>query len=826
MTIDNRNRVGGDTHREETKTNKGTHTSAVQREQRTNTQSHHCTMSSSSSSPPTSNPTNEILWWPPPSCRPVTTTTPGGEEEEPLLDLFACIHAPGSDENDIYVTRNGLLEIHPSKVVFDSTRLYPSCSRQVQKRIVADLQECHAQTSGGRELAVKEWADESQNRGILRLRLRCKKAKCRLQFQVNWETQKNHWFITRQCQNLVHTCPLPSSTTTNTKAAKEGRKKTTTSTNGTKKRAAPTNGTHDSFGSNHNNNPAPLTETAPSTMLLSPPVPPATPAAPVGIPTGVHVVPMNSAATNPVAAVPPTTTPLLPIPGGGVPQPLQPGLAAVAPSTTTTALTAAPIATTVPLVVVTDADRAEAELLATDLQGWVPPPPTATLPVPTTTTTQPLPQHPQQSLPQPSFMGTTTTTTMTDPVVLQQHPPGPASPAPLQTLSIPSPHHHHPHHPQSTVMEQQVPMAQPVSSSNTMAPPPTTSIHIPHTIVSTTTGTATTTATTPPHHHQEQVEYLQPLQAPSSPLSSPSRYHHPSTTAATINEYEQSAAGMSIGANSTAMMSLDDQEDELKDDPAAGGASGETDGMSVLSESESNMLTLGSVSSKYWMNGLPQIPHANLSRLTSDHYNSIGSWFVDGNPFTTTTTSSKHSLNRRPQPVSSSSSHPMAMAAPPPAIPLASTTTSTTSITQAPTTTIGMSQQQQQQQHQQHRDSLYSANATNSTNNFSINDLTMTSLTDSVRNMLSIVGNHEGGSLSGLMGSGWTRSGSVSQPAAPPEGQQVQVPQQQQDAVTLAEAKSSDPSPRMGILAADFYTPPPTSTGTNTSLHPPPPPSS
>ena len=785
-------------------------------------------MSSSSSSPPTSNPTNEILWWPPPSCRPVTTA-PGGEEEEPPLDLFACIHAPGSDDQDIYVTRNGLLEIHPSKVVFDSTRLYPSCSRQVQKRIVADLQESHAQTSGGRELAVKEWADESQNRGILRLRLRCKKAKCRLQFQVNWETQKNHWFITRQCQNLVHTCPLPSSTT-NTKAAKEGRKKTTTSTNGTKKRAAPTNGTHESFGSNNHNNPAPLTETAPSTMVLSPPVPPATPAVPVGIPTGVHVVPMNSAATNPVAAAPPTTTPLVPMPGGGVPQPLQPGLAAVAPSTSTTVATTAPIAnTTVPLVVVTDADRAEAELLATDLQGWVPPPPPATLP--TTTTTQPLPQ---QSLPQPSFMGTTTTTTttttaMTDPVVLQ-HPPEPASAAPLQTLSIPSPHHHHHHHvPPSTGMEQ-APMAQPVpipSSSNTMAPPPTTSIHIPHTIVSTTTGTTTTTATatTPPHHHQEPVEHLQPLQAPSSPLSSPSRYHHPSTTAATINEYEQSAAGMSIGANSTAMMSLDDQ-DELKDDPAAGGNSGETDGMSFLSESESNMLTLGSVSSKYWMNGLPQIPHANLSRLTSDHYNSIGSWFVDGtssNPPTTTTTSSKHSLNRRPQPVSSSSSYPMAMAAPPPAMPLASTTTSTTSMTPAPTTTTCSSQQQQQQQH---RDSLYSTNVTNSTNNFSINDLTMTSLTDSVRNMLSIVGNHEGGSLSGLMGSGWTRSGSVSQPAAPPEGQQVQPPQQQQDAVTLAEAKSSDPSPRMGILAADFYTPPPTSTGTNTSLHPPPPPSS
>ena len=242
------------------------------------------------------------------------------------------------------------------------------------------------------------------------------------------------------------------------------------------------------------------------------------------------------------------------------------------------------------------------------------------------------------------------------------------------------------------------------------------------------------------------------------------------------------------------------------------------------------MLTLGSVSSKYWMNGLPQIPHSNLSRLTSDHYNSIGSWFVDGTPTTTATataTSSKHSLNRRPQPVSSSSSssHPMAMAVPPPAMPLASSTTTTVSTT-APTTTTGTSQQQQPQQH---RDSLYSTNANNSTNNFSINDLTMTSLTDSVRNMLSIVGNHEGGSLSGLlMTGGWTRSsGSVSQTAAvAPEGQQVPQPQPSHDSVTLAEPKSSDPSPRMGILAADFYTPPPSSYTVTTTVHPPPPPPS
>ena len=71
----------------------------------------------------------------------------------------------------------------------------PTNSREVQRHIVADLQRAYARTSQGRELAVKEWADENQNRGILCLRLRCKKAKCKIQlgkYQQFWSNTARH----------------------------------------------------------------------------------------------------------------------------------------------------------------------------------------------------------------------------------------------------------------------------------------------------------------------------------------------------------------------------------------------------------------------------------------------------------------------------------------------------------------------------------------------------------------------------------------------------------------------------------------------------------
>ncbi|KAL7566828.1 hypothetical protein ACA910_021329 [Epithemia clementina (nom. ined.)] len=864
---------------------------------------------------------NEVLLWPPPP-----ETFEGTSDEStlfnhnnnnndelanttPTFDLFACIHTPGAEDDDVQVAPGGgLLEIHPTKVVFDnSSALYPSCTREVQKRIVSDLQRAYARTSQGRELAVKEWADGSQNRGILRLRLRCKKAKCRLQFQVNWETQLKHWFITRQCQNLVHTCPLPkpkSNSGNGNTSTNGGHKRKTSSLNGkngtTKNVVEPPNeetshtdlsavvdmnGIHhrhhhrrdDSYYSgtvtpeaatssaewndmvvcgndttgNHNHNNYNHHHDA-----IVPPPPPITSYNVVSNHHHSHHHPHNHSPYHDTTSYSTTnqdagTSALAPAPSSmphasvlstvhhDAPAPPE-----VAVSSSEYYVPPAAAAAPVPHVVVTDADRAEAELLATDLRQWIPPPTTTThgeMPPPLattaiTTSTAILGSSNNNSHPsQQDHLGVSASSPpLTLPLPLTTNAPAAAAattlvpqqhvdPSFASVVTMPPQQHHHqlydenheslmPPPPMQSLsilneihysMQQQQQQQLPPESapaphhvpSSFTAQPPAATIQIP------------TTISTITENHQHRYHPHHPV-APPSPMT-PSRY--------LSGEFDSTeAAGMSIGANSTAM-SIEqpntpggggggrtaadgdyNEEGEEKRGPSSGlYPHGETDGMSVLSESESNMMTLGSVSSKYWMNSLPNIPHANFSRLTSDNYNSIGSWFVDN----------KSSIGRRQ-----------------------------TSQSNMPNTN-----------NSNHTNNGGATGSTVYNNNFSINDLTMASLTDSVRNMLSIM--EGGGTLIGTSGLMPTVGeialdsdvvfGQVFSPTdvgsheggevhAPSSSSSAQDPQQQQHhnhqpqhvqlyqqhPISHAQQQRprpppGPPPPRQGILAADFYTPPP-----------------
>ena len=88
--------------------------------------------------------------------------------------------------------------------IFDKER-YPDCDRATQHKLADDIQAaCREQ---GHCISVKEWADKNQHRGTLRLRLRCRSSQCRFQFQLNWDSRAEWWFISRRrCGTFVHTC--------------------------------------------------------------------------------------------------------------------------------------------------------------------------------------------------------------------------------------------------------------------------------------------------------------------------------------------------------------------------------------------------------------------------------------------------------------------------------------------------------------------------------------------------------------------------------------------------------------------------------------------
>jgi hypothetical protein len=102
--------------------------------------------------------------------------------------------------------------IRADRVILESSR-YPDCNRSTQRILSDDIQACcHEQ---GHTLSVKEWADQNQHRGTLRLRLRCRNSRCRFQFQLNWDSKNSVWYISRRrCGTFLHTCQQATSALT------------------------------------------------------------------------------------------------------------------------------------------------------------------------------------------------------------------------------------------------------------------------------------------------------------------------------------------------------------------------------------------------------------------------------------------------------------------------------------------------------------------------------------------------------------------------------------------------------------------------------------
>jgi len=595
-----------------------------------------------------SSPHNEVLLWPKLSDQEKQASTFETRQE---LDLFRVINAPGKDEQ-ASVQGPGPVEIFPSKLVFDSTTLYKDSSKATQEIIVEDLKRCYERTSGGRELAVKEWANENQNRGILRLRLRCKKAQCKLQFQVNWDREQMHWFISRQCENLYHTCPPP----------KPKAPRNSSRTARTKRKT----------GVNHRNK-------------------------------------MNGGSSHPPVAVTAAAQSVLSNPS------VLPGAIPEDPPH------------------MSEDDKIEKELLVDDLRPWMPPdatqsattapqqPPATTA---QTTHTSPPPAHQPQEQQQvdaavpaaypahqtssadllppevaaayedPNAIPEIIPSTVTNPAMPPSNPP-PSD----QTAMAPPP--------DQTAME-------PTPDQTAMAPPPFPSVSIPQQVPSTIQGhmvpssiqTGNPSEMPPPppptmsgqishvHHQQQQavghapgqqqqqqqyqIQFLQSGPSPFSPLGGAS-----GTAYMDMNN-------MSIGANSISNMSIEQNQSDgqmraaqQQQQPPQSFAELASEDGSVMSDT--SHMTVGSATSKLWMN-VPAVPPNGNVRLQSDNFSSIGSWF-----------DSKATVNSG--------------ANPPPAIPF-----------------------------QQPLEQIASGGTAAPGNTITINDLTMNSITDSVKNILSLVG--------------------------------------------------------------------------------------
>lgn len=647
---------------------------------------------------------NEVLLWPPPpphSIEGLPIPPPPDDTDEDTIDLFAVINAPGCESDKPLRVAKGGLEIHPSKVVFDSDSLYSSSSRDVQKRIVLDLQRAYARTSGGRELAVKEWADENQNRGILRLRLRCKKAKCKLQFQVNWETTQNHWFITRQCENLVHTCPppKPSQAAKMTKMNADKNADKTVVDAGQKKRKSSSakinNGArnHDIKNGLEDNSDQ-------------------------GSNSDSHVPPASCVTLEP----PPENK------------------------------------------LVTETDHVEAELLAADLRDWIPPfiiSNTDAVPAPPTV-------HPAQSY---KYITVKHVQQPAPPPIASVEIPCIPTKPPAATHFFPETEHAQPTHGYGRFhpLLEHSPLdpSQMLSPSNAMG-----SSHLnvtsevafeildsPHVVrldagsrlagasdgtMSAPIGVPSTMRVSNNYEHAQQ--YFQQPTAATKPgqttkhYPSPQNHHPPVSPLVPSRAFLQGGSDFvhdnvalnyaSIGANSLAMMSV--EEEETIDKGYVATFNGEyhkteppvsnlEDGMSVLSEAE--VLTIGSVSSRNWMNGVQQsrVPPVELYSST------FGSW-SDG----------------RFRPGMAHSQYP------------------------APTmNNVGSS-------------------INHYNNNMSVNDQTMLSLTDSVRNMLSL---ESDANAAGMLPQFYHKDANRGE--------------ESKSAVTSRESATPQ-----GILAADFFTPP------------------
>lgn len=144
------------------------------------------------------------ILWPPPDVQY------DGERVD-LLKLippncFDDLSAPSAEHQVV-----AGVTILADRVILESSR-YPDCSRSTQRILSDDIQACCREQ--GHTLSVKEWADQNQHRGTLRLRLRCRSSMCRFQFQLNWDSKNSGWYISRRrCGTFLHTCQQVRPTT-------------------------------------------------------------------------------------------------------------------------------------------------------------------------------------------------------------------------------------------------------------------------------------------------------------------------------------------------------------------------------------------------------------------------------------------------------------------------------------------------------------------------------------------------------------------------------------------------------------------------------------
>mmetsp|Transcript_19479 Transcript_19479/g.41981 ORF Transcript_19479/g.41981 Transcript_19479/m.41981 type:complete len:420 (+) Transcript_19479:181-1440(+) len=141
----------------------------------------------------------EHLFWPPKHLLPPTA------KESDRIDLLAYLDA------EVYNTRGSYplklpygVTVLRDRVVLEMER-FSSPSRDHQTALATQFQASFAEQ--GFAVVVKEWANPTQKRSILRVRLKCRFAGCKFHFQINWDQNMGYWFISRRrCGIFQHSC--------------------------------------------------------------------------------------------------------------------------------------------------------------------------------------------------------------------------------------------------------------------------------------------------------------------------------------------------------------------------------------------------------------------------------------------------------------------------------------------------------------------------------------------------------------------------------------------------------------------------------------------
>jgi len=139
------------------------------------------------------------LYWPPKHLLPPTA------KESDRIDLLAYLDA------EVYNTRGSYplklpygVTVLRDRVVLEMER-FSSPSRDHQTALATQFQASFAEQ--GFAVVVKEWANPTQKRSILRVRLKCRFAGCKFHFQINWDQNMGYWFISRRrCGIFQHSC--------------------------------------------------------------------------------------------------------------------------------------------------------------------------------------------------------------------------------------------------------------------------------------------------------------------------------------------------------------------------------------------------------------------------------------------------------------------------------------------------------------------------------------------------------------------------------------------------------------------------------------------